>query len=306
MSKKDRVVIFGTGWAFRNFIKNENHDYNILAVTDWEYQKHGEALNGIRVINPYDLKSLDYDYVLIVSTFVNEIKQQLWERCKIGEDKILVPFKHEVKNSKPFEDPYTHDFARTMIFCFSKLAADHGITLFLDYGTLLGFVRDGDVIKWDDDVDFSINHTDVDQFTDVLLKSRSKLPNANNIDWYVEIMKDSQNRIRNYSIRFKNKTDKKRFREFEFAVRVRKTFGNISVVMRGRYLACRAIHFQEHCEMMIKNQKLFLPNKYNTYLEFCYGNWKEPQKLNYEFKDPTLDISHLNIKKEQLSLSKLF
>ncbi len=305
MKKKDKVIIFGTGWAFRGFMKSQNDEYDILAVTDWEYQKHGETHHGLKVINPDDLKSLDYDYVLIVSTFVKEIKQQLWERCKIGEDKIRVPLKHEVKGSNPFEDPDTHLLAREMIFYLSKLAADHGITLFLDYGTLLGFVRDGDVIKWDDDVDFSIDHTDVDRFTDLLLKTKSILPYSEEVVWYVVVRRDSQNHIRNYSIRFKNKTANN-YQEFEFAVRVRKTFGNLSVVMRGKYLACDAKHFNNYETVIFDNKPLYLPGNYLAYLDFVFGNWGTPQKTTYEFKDGSFSTDHLSSIKENLREEKLF
>lgn len=305
MSKKDRVVLFGTGWAFRNFIKNENHDYTILAVTDWEYQKHGETLNGIRVINPYDLKSLEYDFVLIVSTFVSEIKQQLWERCKIGEGKIRVPFKDTIKGTKPFEDLKTKGFAHEVISYFSKLAADNGITLFLDYGTLLGFVRDGDVIKWDDDVDFSINYEHVDIFTELLLKYRNDFPNADDVDWYVEVRKDSNNRIRNFSLRFKNRLEKT-FREFELGVRVRKTYGDVSVVMRGKYPAHNAKHFQKYDIIKIGGKQLYCPKDYNEYLTFVYGNWKEPKKLQFGRKVNSLKTNNLSIEKDELVLERLF
>ena len=83
--KKLKVVIFGTGWAFGNYIKNYRDEHEIVGITDWEYDKHGESIEGIKVLNPYKLSEVEFDKILICSVYVREIRQQLFEKLNITE-----------------------------------------------------------------------------------------------------------------------------------------------------------------------------------------------------------------------------
>jgi hypothetical protein len=50
-----------------------------------------------------------------------------------------------------------------LIDCVHELLAEHGIRHWLDFGTLLGAVRDGTLIPWDTDADFGILARDADR-----------------------------------------------------------------------------------------------------------------------------------------------
>ena len=47
-----------------------------------------------------------------------------------------------------------------MLFYFTDFLTKHRINYFLEGGTLLGIVRDGDLLPWDHDVDISIDYSD--------------------------------------------------------------------------------------------------------------------------------------------------
>jgi lipopolysaccharide cholinephosphotransferase len=293
MIQKHKVIIFGTGKSFSNYISNYREAYDFIGVTDWEYEKHGDSLHGLKVINPFELHKYEYNYILIASYYVNEIKEQLQKLCNIADNKIILPLKYQLKNGKPFEDDKTRRFAYSMVVYLTKLARNNGITLYLDYGTLLGIVREHDLIKWDDDVDFSINCEDSDKFTQVLKTNIKEFPFSDEVDWVIKTRNNIKGDICYYSIWFTDK-GKPVYGEFEFGIRIRKTFDNLSVVMMDKFLACNSKHFTGFDTFDIQGEKFFLPNDYSGYLELVYGSWEKPQLLDFGFDEGNERTNHLN------------
>ncbi len=50
-----------------------------------------------------------------------------------------------------------------MLFYTTDFLTKHEIKYFLEGGTLLGIVRDGDLLPWDHDVDISIDYSDAEK-----------------------------------------------------------------------------------------------------------------------------------------------
>jgi lipopolysaccharide cholinephosphotransferase len=59
--------------------------------------------------------------------------------------------------------PEIRDVQLGLLDAFSALCADHGLTFFLTYGTLLGAVRHKGYIPWDDDIDLAMPRPDYDR-----------------------------------------------------------------------------------------------------------------------------------------------
>jgi len=64
-----------------------------------------------------------------------------------------------------------HGHFLDMLMAFDKLCRDNGITYYLGYGALLGTVRDGDFIPWDDDVDVILTRDNYEKLKKIPLDS---------------------------------------------------------------------------------------------------------------------------------------
>src|SRR5690625_3881650 len=99
---KPKVIVFGIGDTFKSFIKNYNKDdFDIIGLSDWDERNHGRFIEGYEVLDPYKLDKSSFDYILIASYYVREIKQQLKERINLEGDKVQVPPKSIVKHGHP-------------------------------------------------------------------------------------------------------------------------------------------------------------------------------------------------------------
>lgn len=83
----EKIVVFGTG----RFYENRKHLFNrskIVALIDNNSQKQNTVLDEHIVSAPDKLALLEYDYVIIMSTYFDEMKQQLLD-LNVDSDKIL-------------------------------------------------------------------------------------------------------------------------------------------------------------------------------------------------------------------------
>lgn len=273
---KPRVIVFGIGASFKSFMKNHKGEYEIIGLSDWDESKHETIMEGYKIISPYNFQNYDYDYILIVSYYVKEIRMQLAERIGLPEDKILVPPKYMIKFGKPFEDSKTREFAGELIGYLTKLADEKGITLYLDFGTLLGMTRDNNVIEWDDDIDFSLNQKDVEPFKQLLLEKKDSLLYSDSLKWSARCQQDEKGNIWNFNLCFTNR-DEFKFHEFDIGIGVNGVYGDRSVCMRGRYLARPIIHFENYDIIQFKDYELKAPCHHIEYLNFVYNDWGQPK-----------------------------
>jgi len=70
---KINALIFGTGSLFfKNKVEINNH-YNILSFIDNDPQKKGGFIDGIIIHSPDEIPSLEYDVIVISSSYEGEI-----------------------------------------------------------------------------------------------------------------------------------------------------------------------------------------------------------------------------------------
>lgn len=73
---------------------------------------------------------------------------------------------------------YFHEESETLLKKFSDVLNDSGIVFWLEFGTLLGYYREHDFIKHDDDLDVGLYLSDAEKARECLTKNGFKLVRA--------------------------------------------------------------------------------------------------------------------------------
>lgn len=173
-----KTVLFGASRGGENFIIN-NPKMNIVAIADNDSSRWGKELNGIAIISPKELMEINFDKLVITSQWVDSIRNQLMNELDIVESKIEVVPKNQLKlldGKEPFSHPETLAVAQELIINLTKALDENNIKIIADYGTALGIVRDGDLIKWDDDIDFSVADEEFDSLLNLMPIIKNSLP----------------------------------------------------------------------------------------------------------------------------------
>ncbi|MDR1652554.1 MAG: LicD family protein [Prevotellaceae bacterium] len=70
--------------------------------------------------------------------------------------KTIYPVMFKLSKKLNYRQILIKKYGLDVLKLVDKIANEHNIPYYVDYGTLLGFIRDGNFIKYDDDIDFSI------------------------------------------------------------------------------------------------------------------------------------------------------
>lgn len=90
------VIVFGTGGFYQKYKEQLiMKGINIVAYTDNDLKKHGTFFEGKPVISPSKIKQIEYDYIIIASSFWIEIEAQLVQ-MGIEMNKIWIPFMRKI------------------------------------------------------------------------------------------------------------------------------------------------------------------------------------------------------------------
>lgn len=91
-----KVVVFGVGQIFINFLLNDLDNYEIMCFSDNDKQKIGKSILGKIIIDPNEIPSWIFDKILVTSSYYEQIFSQLKE-IGINEDKIE-QYVHQTNN----------------------------------------------------------------------------------------------------------------------------------------------------------------------------------------------------------------
>ncbi len=283
------TVLFGAGIYGDNYMNN-NKDKNFIAIVDNDKNKHNTLFNSIKVLSVDLMLNLDYDEIVIASYWESSIKRQLID-LGVSKDKIICPPKKEIKHLSinPFEDRETINMARNIITSICGKAYKRNIPLHIDFGTLIGIMRDGDLIPWDDDIDLAIEESYSKEIEEFI--KNDAFYNYKDIKWVITKIVDKDLNVVSFDLNFTSQSIK----QFTISIALKRIVDDkvIKIGSLGQWF--NPSHCIETLEVLNwKGTNIFIPSSFDEYLTFMYGDWRTPVRDVSIGEEYTTNFQHVS------------
>lgn len=154
-----------------------------------------------------------------------------------------------------------------------------GVEYHLEGGTLLGIVRDGDILPWDKDTDISIMARDAYRLPELMRGLRM-------IGWRCKLRRfETDNAFarkgdaRVLKVKRRSKWFFTQDKRHMLDVFVKHSDGKQVFWQAGNcFMAVDAKYYEGHDEISWKGMKVKIPKFHEAFLEEKYGNWRVPVK----------------------------
>lgn len=269
-----RLAIFGAGSSGRAAYALLRRGNSIAGFLDSDPAKQGQEIDGVPVLPPSALATLEHDRIVIASMFDTEIAALLTGRLGVPESRLLrLPaYLLKAQAAPTGESDALALFAR----CFDMLhAAD--IPYFADHSLLLGVMREKGLIPWARELDLCVMEEDVPVLREVL--------RARGGEFGFE-----ETRYRNgtaYWAAGETRMFKAASAEIDIHVkhRVSDADGERRVWCVGPYLLqADARHYAQASRQDFNGMPIRCPSAPESYLEAMYGTWRVKVK-NWSYGD---------------------
>ncbi|KNX76808.1 hypothetical protein DA83_05370 [Pseudomonas sp. 250J] len=277
--KGKRLVLFGAGRVAR-LMFSRFPELNVVAFADNDSAKHGTFVGKVPVVQPEALRHLEYDLVVISTGWWESITAQL-QALGVAPSRIVLPPKNMLainNGEKPFSHAPTKALALEVLGCVADFSARHAIPIMLDFGTLLGAVRDGDLIPWDDDIDFSLNDHAYPLFVNHLADLKVALPKPAGCDLDMTVL-EAEDLITGVAVTYRNAVGCNAIVPFEIGF-MRRVIENGQSVTKGAGPSFIApeVHFHNVGSITFLGKQFCTPDDALGYLSYVYGDWKTPRQ----------------------------
>ena len=297
MKQTNRLVLFGASKAGETYLK-KYPEQNIIAFIDNDVNRHGTQVCSIPVLAPDILQKLEFDTVIITSLWIDSIYQQLTTELGIAAEKIYVPNKRELKSEHPFSDPETLELGHQLLITLSDLFRQYEIKACIDSGTLLGLMREGKLLAWDDDIDFAIDDADFDKALAIMKDFPQLAPMQDKVDWQATLLRQSGEDAC-LNIEFQPKPGSTLI-SFETSLQRRKSVNGRSELLSsaGIFFAPEH-HFNTIETINFNGHAIPVPSDVDGFLTFMYGDWRKPKKAmtlnDYDNRRTPAEIKHKTV-----------
>lgn len=200
----------------------------------------------------------------------------------------------------------THFVLIRMLKIFAQICDKHEITYWADYGTLLGTIREGNIIPWDTDIDIGILASDFQKFKSLGV---TELPNdiffqSNETDKFYQV----ESLLVHGKLRDKLSSGCPVIHplshngiNIDLYVYFFDTENNFFVNNHERLLNASEVHFLpdelDHIEYWpFADTEIPVPKGFDSYLKRCYGDYQElpPEEKRKPLSEvcPTIPCKH--------------
>lgn len=152
------VILFGASVGGQRAIEYyRSLGCSVVAIADNDQSKHGLRLMEVPIISPAQLFQYPDCRIVICSMYFQQIRQQLVNDFAISPERISVASATVLKGLKPLERGQRYELSRYLMLTLAAAFKKAQIPYYIDHGTLLGLIREGDLLPWDNDVDIAID-----------------------------------------------------------------------------------------------------------------------------------------------------
>ena len=274
---KKRILLFGASKGGETFIRH-NTEHQVVAIADNDPSKWGKKLlDQYPIIAPESIPQLDYDEIVITSLWIDSIHPQLTQTLGVPPERIRVPHKREMKAHYPFQHPETLTLAHELLIQTTRWLKKHQLDYYLDSGTLLGLVREGDLIAWDDDIDVALNPDAFNQLIQLAPSLYQALPRPTEINWSIWIHSQADEDVL-VNLEFES-IQPEAYLPFDLSLLLRRPLGDQSeLVSSAGIFSAPVHHFSGHTQLSALGESFQVPQDYEAFLTFMYGEWRKPRK----------------------------
>ena len=282
---KEKIIIYGASKGGENYYNNQN-EYIVEGFSDT--YKTGEFKN-LKIIPPTNLSMYmdknEVDKIVIASIFYPEIISSL-QNLGIPQGKIdLAPIQLLYDEPYPFTDEKTYEFAKRVFVQIVTHLNKTGIDYRVEFGTALGLVRDGELIPWDDDLDFSFYKEDDNRFEKALKELSALMEEEENIEWKVVAKYDENKRLLYYSLKFIDIEERYKTFSIDFTALYKE--GKRVLQLYDYY---PAENYEKREYVVYNDIKVPVPTLIENYLTYVYGDWKTPLQ-HQKYTDYAYDLN---------------